>query len=159
MPYRLLRFGLSRKHPEPRMFTRHDSLKTGYDVVIIGAGGHGLAAAYYLARDHGIRNVAVLDKGYLGGGNTGRNTTIIRSNYLTPEGVAFYDESVRLWQDLAADFDLNLFYSTRRHLPLAHTDSAVRTMRWRAEVNKHLGVDSELVGPEDVSKACPHIDL
>jgi sarcosine oxidase, subunit beta len=78
MPYRLLRFGLSRKHPEPRMFTRHDALKTGYEVVIIGAGGHGLAAAYYLARDHGIRNVAVLEKGYLGGGNTGRNTTIIR---------------------------------------------------------------------------------
>jgi sarcosine oxidase subunit beta len=81
MPYRLLRFGFSRKHPEPRMFTRHDTLKSGYDVVIIGGGGHGLAAAYYLARDHGIRNVAVLEKGYIGGGNTGRNTTIIRSNY------------------------------------------------------------------------------
>ena len=115
MPYRLLRFGQSRKHPEPRMFTRHDSLQAGYDVVIIGAGGHGLAAAYYLARDYGIRNVAVLEKGYLGGGNTGRNTTIIRSNYLTPEGVKFYDESVRLWQDLGADFDLNLFYSRRAH--------------------------------------------
>src|SRR6202795_5263202 len=101
MPYRLLRFGLSRKHPNRRRFTHHDSLKTGYDVVIIGPGGHALAAAYCLARDHGIRNVAVLDKGYLGGGNTGRNTTIIRSNYLTPEGVKFYDESVRLWQDLA----------------------------------------------------------
>src|SRR5260221_190939 len=100
MPYRLLRFGWSRKHPEPRMFTHHESLKPAYDVVIIGAGGHGLASAYYLARDHGIRNIAVLEKGYLGGGNTGRNTTIIRSNYLTPEGVKFYDESVRLWQDL-----------------------------------------------------------
>ena len=69
------------------MFTRHEKLKSSYDVVIIGAGGHGLASAYYLTRDYGIRNVAVLDKGYLGGGNTGRNTTIIRSNYLTPEGV------------------------------------------------------------------------
>jgi sarcosine oxidase subunit beta len=141
------------------MFGIHAALKPTYDAVIIGAGGHGLAAAYYLARDHRLRNVAVLERGYIGGGNTGRNTTIIRSNYLTPEGVAFYDESVRLWQDLAADFDLNLFYSTRGHFTLAHTDSAVRTMRWRAEVNKHLGVDSELVGPEDVSKACPHIDL
>jgi sarcosine oxidase subunit beta len=141
------------------MFAVHEALKPTYDAVIIGAGGHGLAAAYYLARDHGLRNVAVLERGYIGGGNTGRNTTIIRSNYLTPEGVAFYDESVRLWQDLAADFDLNLFYSTRGHFTLAHTDSALRTMRWRAEVNKHLGVDSELVGPEDVSKACPHIDL
>src|SRR5258707_691683 len=126
MPYRLLRFGLSRKHPEPRMFTRHDSLKTGYDVVIIGAGGHGLAAAYYLARDHGIRNVAVLDKGYLGGGNTGRNTTIIRSNYLTPEGVKFYDESVRLWQGPAPHFDLNLFYFARGHSPPPPTRSAFR---------------------------------
>jgi sarcosine oxidase subunit beta len=141
------------------MFGIHAALKPTYDAVIIGAGGHGLAAAYYLARDHRLCNVAVLERGYIGGGNTGRNTTIIRSNYLTPEGVAFYDESVRLWQDLAADFDLNLFYSTRGHFTLAHTDSAVRTMRWRAEVNKHLGVDSELVGPEDVSKACPHIDL
>jgi sarcosine oxidase subunit beta len=141
------------------MFRQPERLKAAYDVVIIGAGGHGLAAAYYLARDHGITNVAVLEKGYIGGGNTGRNTTIIRSNYLTPEGVAFYDESVRLWQDLSAEFDLNLFYSTRGHFTLAHTDSAVRTMRWRAEVNKHLGVDSELVGPEDVKKACPQIDL
>ena len=120
--------------------------------MIIGAGGHGLASAYYLARDHGITNIAVLEKGYIGGGNTGRNTTIIRSNYLTPEGVAFYDESVRLWQDLSQDFDLNLFYSTRGHFTLAHTDSAVRTMRWRAEVNKHLGVESELVGPEAVQR-------
>ena len=139
MPVGLLKFALSRRHPEPRMFTRHDALKPSYDVVIIGAGGHGLAAAYYLARDHGIRNVAVLEKGYLGGGNTGRNTTIIRSNYLTPEGVKFYDESVRLWQDLSEDFDLNLFYSTRGHYTLAHTDAAMRTMRWRAEVNKHFG--------------------
>lgn len=141
------------------MFRQRDRLKSSYDAVIIGGGGHGLAAAYYLARDYGITNVAVLEKGYLGGGNTGRNTTIIRSNYLTPEGVKFYDESVRLWQDLSQDFDLNLFYSTRGHFTLAHTDAAVRTMRWRAEVNKHFGIDSELVGPEDVQKACPQMDL
>ena len=155
----LLRFALSKAYPEPRMFRCHDRLKESYDAVIIGGGGHGLAAAYYLARDHGMPNVAVLEKGYLGGGNTGRNTTIIRSNYLTPEGVAFYDESVRLWQDLSQDFDLNLFYSTRGHFTLAHTDSALRTMRWRAEVNKHLGVDSELVGPGPVRQACPQMDL
>jgi sarcosine oxidase subunit beta len=159
MPVGLLRFALSRDYPEPRMFHRHDRLKPGYDAVIVGAGGHGLAAAYYLARDHGMSNVAVLEKGYLGGGNTGRNTTIIRSNYLTPEGVAFYDESVRLYRDLAAEFDLNLFYSTRGHFTLAHTDSALRTMRWRAEVNKHLGVDSELVGPEFIRELCPQIDI
>jgi len=141
------------------MFRTPDRLKPAYDVVIVGGGGHGLAAAYYLARDFGISNVAVLERGYIGGGNTGRNTTIIRSNYLTPEGVAFYDKSVELWQDLSQDFDLNLFYSTRGHFTLAHTDSAVRTMRWRAEVNKHFGVKSELVGPEDVRAACPQMDL
>jgi sarcosine oxidase subunit beta len=159
MPFGLLRFAFARDYPEPRMFRAPQKLKPSYDVVIIGAGGHGLATAYYLARDHGITDVAVLEKGYIGGGNTGRNTTIIRSNYLTPEGVAFYDESVRLWQDLSADFDLNLFYSTRGHFTLAHTDSAIRTMRWRAEVNKHLGVDSKLVGPDAVKQAVPHIDL
>jgi sarcosine oxidase, subunit beta len=159
MPLRLLRFGLTRQHPEPRMFTQHDELKSSYDVVIIGAGGHGLAAAYYLARDHGITNVAVLEKGYIGGGNTGRNTTIIRSNYLTPEGVQFYDESVRLWQDLSQDFDLNLFYSTRGHFTLAHTDAAMRTMRWRAEVNKHYGVQSEAVDAKSVQDAVPMMDI
>lgn len=159
MPLRLLRFALSKKYPEPRMFRVHDRLRKTYDVVIIGGGGHGLASAYYLARDYGITNVAVLEKGYIGGGNTGRNTTIIRSNYLTPEGVAFYDQSVKLFEDLSQDFDLNIFYSTRGHFTLAHTDSALRTMRWRAEVNKHLGVESEVVGPEEVKKACPPIDI
>jgi len=157
--FRLLKIGLSSEYREPRMFRQPERLDPIYDVVIIGAGGHGLAAAYYLARDHGITDIAVLEKGYIGGGNTGRNTTIIRSNYLTPEGVAFYDESVRLWQDLSQDFDLNLFYSTRGHYTLAHTDSALRTMRWRAEVNKHLGVESELVGPDDVEAACPQMDM
>jgi len=141
------------------MFRRPGRLAAAYDVVIIGGGGHGLAAAYYLARDHGITRVAVLEKGYIGGGNTGRNTTIIRSNYLTPEGVRFYDESVRLWRDLSEDFDLNLFYSTRGHYTLAHTDAAMRTMRWRAEVNRHFGVESEAVDADAVKRGVPMIDL
>ena len=141
------------------MFRRPERLRDSYDVVIIGGGGHGLAAAYYLARDHGIRNVAVIEKGYIGGGNTGRNTTIIRSNYLTPEGVKFYDQSVRLWQDLSSDFDLNLFYSTRGHFTLAHTDASLRTMRWRAEVNKHFGVKSEVVDAAAVKEALPMMDI
>lgn len=159
MPWRLLRFATSGKHPEPQMFTHHDGLKKVYDAVIIGAGGHGLAAAYYLARDHGMTNVCVLEKGYIGGGNTGRNTTIIRSNYITPEGVQFYDTSVKLWQDLSQDFDLNLFYATRGHYTLAHTDAALRTMRWRAEVNKHCGVESEVVGPEELRREIPMMDM
>jgi sarcosine oxidase subunit beta len=127
--------------------------------VIIGGGGHGLAAAYYLARDHGISDVAVLEQSYLGSGGTGRNTAIVRSNYLTPEGVRFYDESVRLFQDLSGELDLNLFYSERGHFTLAHTDATLRTMRWRAEVNKDLGVKSELVGPAEIAEICPELDL
>ena len=159
MPYRLLRFALSGEYPEPRMFTEPDGLRKSYDVVIIGAGGHGLAAAYYLARDHGIQNVAVLEKSYLGGGGTGRNTAIVRANYLTPEGTKLYDESVRLFQDLSAEFDLNLFYSERGHFTLAHSDASMRTMRWRAEVNKHLGVDSAVVDRAFIKEKCPQIDL
>ena len=159
MPYRLLKFGLSKKHPEPRMFRAPTELKGEYDAVIIGGGGHGLAAAYYLAKEHGITNVAVLEKGYLGGGGTGRNTAIVRSNYLTPEGVNFYQASVELFQDLSRDLDFNLFYSERGHFTLAHSPASVRIQRWRAEVNKHLGIDSEVVGPEFVKKSIPEIDL
>lgn len=159
MPLALLKYGLSRKYPAKRHFPAARDLAKSYDVVIIGGGGHGLAAAYYLARDHGITDVCVLEKGYLGGGNTARNTTIVRSNYLTPEGVRFYDESVRLWRDLSAEFDLNLFYSTRGHYTLAHTDASLRTMRWRAEVNRHLGVESRVVDVEELRRALPMMDL
>ena len=158
MPFGLLKFGLNKGHPVPRALPPARDLKDAYDIVIVGGGGHGLATAYYLARDHGITDVAVLDKGYVGGGNTGRNTTIIRSNYLTPEGVKFYDESVRLYQDLANDFDMNLMYSTRGHYTLAHTDSALRTMRWRAEVNKHMGINSELVLRDELKKMVPELN-
>lgn len=159
MPWRLLRYALSKKHPDGRMFSAQSELKKSYDLVIIGAGGHGLAAAYYLAKDYGITNICVLEKGYIGGGNTGRNTTIIRSNYITPEGVRFYDASVGLWKDLSEDFDLNIFYSTRGHYTLAHTASAMRTMRLRAEVNKHCGVDSELVDADVLREQLPMLDM
>lgn len=157
MPVRLLKRALVAD--SERFFPAESALRDSYDAVIIGAGGHGLACAYYLARDHGLTNVAVLEQGYIGGGNTGRNTTIIRSNYLTPEGVKFYDESLRLWKDLSAEFDLNLFYSNRGHFTLAHSDAALRTMRWRAEVNKHFGIDSEVVGREEIAAQVPFMDL
>ncbi len=159
MSLRLFKYALNRDHAEPRWFNTPTTLRDAYDVVIIGAGGHGLAAAYYLARHHGITKVAVLDKGYLGGGNTGRNTTIVRSNYLTQEGVQFYDRSVKLFEGLASELDINLFYSKRGHFTLAHNESTLRTARWRAEVNQHYGIDSRLVGPEEVKRACPEIDL
>jgi sarcosine oxidase, subunit beta len=159
MPFRLLKYALNKNYPGKRFFRSLETLKKSYDVVIIGGGGHGLAAAYYLGKDHGISSVAVLEKGYIGGGNTGRNTAIVRSNYLTPEGVNFYDASVKIYEGLSEELDLNLFYSTRGHFTLAHTESAMRTMRWRAEVNKHMGVDSRVVGPDEIKKACPQIDI
>ncbi|HZT17848.1 MAG TPA: FAD-dependent oxidoreductase [Dongiaceae bacterium] len=159
MPFALLKYGLSSKYPARRHFPKPKELRPSYDVVIVGAGGHGLAAAYYLARDWGITNVAVLDKGYLAGGNTARNTAIIRSNYLTPEGVRFYDESLQLYRGLSEEFDYNILYSVRGHFTLAHTDAAMRTSRWRAEVNKHLGVDSELIYPDEIRRLCPSLNL
>jgi len=157
--FSLARNALLGHHEDWPQAWRSPEPKSEYDAVIVGGGGHGLATAYYLAKDHGITNVAVLEKGYLAGGNTARNTTIVRSNYLTPEGVRFYDESVRLFRALSNEFDFNILYSERGHLTLAHTDAAVRTMRWRAEVNKHLGVRSELIFPDEIRKLVPCLNL
>ena len=159
MALRLLRYALNPDHAEPPFFRTPEAPREAYDVVIIGGGGHGLACAYYLAQRHGLRRIAVLEKGYLGSGNTGRNTTIIRSNYLTPEGALFYRRSVELFQGLSSELDLNLFYSTRGHFTLAHSEATLRTARWRAEVNKHYGIDSEVVTAAEVERACPQIDL
>ncbi len=154
----LIRQGLIGDRSLRRMWREHP-LKDRYDVVIIGGGIHGLATAYYLARDHGITDVAVLEKRYIGAGGSGRNTAIIRSNYLTPEGVVFYDESVKLYEQMALDLDFNVMFSQRGHLTLAHTDAAVRTMRWRAEVNQIQGVDSRVIYPDEIAKLCPLLDL
>jgi sarcosine oxidase subunit beta len=159
MPLGLLKYGLRRKYRGQRYFPAARELRPAYDVVIIGGGGHGLACAYYLARDWGISNVAVLEKGWLASGNTARNTAIIRSNYLTPEGALFYEESMRLYRSLANELGINLMYSERGHLTLAHTDAAIRTSRWRAEVNRHLGIESELIGLDEISRLCPQLDL
>ncbi len=158
MSWKLVRQAFSGDRPPPRMWQRH-TLKKRYDVVIIGGGAHGLACAYYLARDHGLTNVAVLEKSYIGSGGSGRNTTIIRSNYLTPDGVRFYDESVKLYEQLSVELDFNLMFSQRGHLTLAHTDGAVRTMRRRAEVNQLQGVESLLIWPDEIKRLCPPIDI
>ena len=142
----------------PRSFIAHE-LKKSYDVVIIGAGVHGLATAYYLASNHGITNVAVIDKSYMGGGGSGRNTAIVRSNYLTPEGVRFYDRSVKLYEDLSVDLNYNVMFSQRGHLTLAHNDASMRTMQWRAEVNKLQGIDSRVIDAKEVGKIVPYLDV
>jgi sarcosine oxidase subunit beta len=146
------------KKPWPRTI-RHHALRPSYDVVIIGAGVHGLSAAYYLAANHGITNVAVLDKSYIGGGGSGRNTAIIRSNYLTPEGVTFYERSMELYRNLSLSLNYNIMFSERGHLTLAHNDASMRTMRWRAEVNKFLGINSELIDAEEVGRIEPRLDV
>lgn len=128
-------------------------------MAIIGGGVHGLATAYYLARNHGISNVAVMEKAYIGSGGSGRNTAIVRSNYLTPEGSAFYDRSVKLYEGLAADLNFNIMFEQRGHMTLAHNDGSLRTMRWRAEVNKHQGIDSEVIGPQEIKQLAPIIDV
>jgi sarcosine oxidase, subunit beta len=142
-----------------RMWRPRGELKKRYDVVVIGGGSHGLATAYYLAKNHGITNVAVLEQSYIGSGASGRNTTIIRSNYRTPEGAEFYKRSVQLYEQLSRDLDFNLMFSQHGHLTLAHTDSSLRVMQERAEVNQILGIDSRVVLPDEIARLCPQLDL
>jgi sarcosine oxidase, subunit beta len=142
-----------------RMWRPRSELKRRYDVVIVGAGSHGLSTAYYLAKNHGITNVAVLDKSYIGSGAAGRNTTIIRANYRTPEGAAFYAESVKLYERLGAELDFNLLFSQQGHLTLAHSDRGIITSNERAEVNKLLGIDSRVIYPDEIRKVCPEMNL
>ncbi len=158
MSLKLIRQALNKGRSLPKMWRSH-TLKDRYDVVIIGGGAHGLACAYYLAKEHGITDVAVLEKSYIGAGGSGRNTAIIRSNYLTPEGVSFYNESVKLYEKMARELDFNVMFSQRGHLTLAHTDGSIRTMRRRAEVNQLQGVDSRLIWPDEIARLCPYLDL
>lgn len=158
MSIKLIRQVLNGNGRLPRMWRSH-SLKDRYDAVIIGGGAHGLACAYYLACEHGITDVAVLEKRYIGSGGSGRNTAIIRSNYLTPEGVRFYNESVKLYEQMATELDFNVMFSQRGHLTLAHTDGAVNTMRRRAEVNRLEGVASYLIRPDEIARLCPCLDV
>lgn len=155
----LLKFGFRKGRAPAREIPPTPDLAPTYDVAIIGAGGHGLAAAYYLARDWGVRRIAVVDKGYLGGGNTARNTAIIRANYLTPESVVFYKESLFLFRGLSEELGFNIMMSERGHLTLGHTDAEMRTMRWRAEVNKQCGVDSEVVHHDTLRRLAPALNL
>ncbi len=134
-------------------------MKRHYDVVIIGGGGHGLSTAYYLATQHGITNVAVLERDYIGSGNTGRNTTIIRSNYGVPESVRFYDHSLRLYQTLEAETGCWIMHATKGIIWLAHTESGMRAERARCLLNQAMGVDTQLIDGADAKRICPQLDV
>ncbi|HEU4571429.1 MAG TPA: FAD-dependent oxidoreductase, partial [Candidatus Limnocylindrales bacterium] len=138
--------------------TWHEPRST-YDVAIIGGGGHGLATAYYLATRHGITNVAVLEADYIASGNTGRNTTIIRSNYAVPEAIRFYDHSRRLYAGLEAETGAAIFHRVKGHVWIAHTEMALRTERSRVLMNQAFDVDTELLDPAGVKRLIPQIDL
>ena len=137
------------RNPEP---------KPAYDAVIVGAGGHGLATAYYMAAEHGLRNIAVVEKGWLGGGNTGRNTTIIRSNYLWEESEALYDHALGLWQDLSQVLNYNVMYSPRGCMMLAHNIHDVQVFKRHVHANRLAGIDNEWLTPEAAKAFCPILD-
>ncbi|MGH2672631.1 MAG: FAD-dependent oxidoreductase, partial [Actinomycetota bacterium] len=133
--------------------------KAEYDVVIVGGGGHGLATAYYLAKLHGITDVAVVEKGWLAGGNMARNTTIIRSNYLWDESAAIYEHSLKLWEGLEDDLDFDVQFSQRGVVNLAHDLGDVRSSMRRVNANRLNGVDAEWLAPEDVKALCPIVNV
>jgi sarcosine oxidase subunit beta len=133
--------------------------KPAYDVVIVGAGGHGLATAYYLAAEHGITNVAVLDKGWLGGGNTGRNTTVIRSNYLWDDSAAIYEHALKLWEGLSQALNYNVMYSPRGVMMLAHTVHDEQVFRRHVHANRVQGIDNEWLTPEQARAFCPPLNI
>jgi len=138
------------RDPEPR---RH------YDVIIVGGGGHGLATAFYLAKNHGITNVAVLEKGYIGGGNVGRNTTIVRSNYMLEDNAQFYEHSLKLWENLSQELNYNVMFSQRGVLNLAHSKAQLDAYARRGNAMRLNGIDAELLDRQDVQRFVPELDF
>ena len=134
------------RSPEPREF---------YDIIIIGGGGHGLGTAYYLAKEHGLKNIAVIEKGWLGGGNTGRNTTIIRSNYLWDDSAHLYEHSLKLWENLSNDLNYNVMFSQRGVMNLAHNEHDIKEIKRRISANNLNGIDSLWLSKEEIQKKVP----
>ncbi|BCH12299.1 sarcosine oxidase subunit beta (plasmid) [Mesorhizobium sp. 131-3-5] len=159
MVFALLKYGFSRRYPERDEIPRTPDLQSHYDVVIIGGGGHGASLAYHLAKHHGITNVAILEKGYLGGGNTARNTTVIRSNYTDQRSIRFYAKALRLYESLANELDYNMMYSRRGQLTLSHSDGVSRSLRLRADAGVFCGEANEIVDRQQIKSLVPSLNL
>ena len=147
------------KHRGWREQWRRAEPKAEYDAIIVGGGGHGLGTAYYLAAEHGLTRIAVLEKGWIGGGNTGRNTTIIRSNYLFDESARLYDHSVKMWEDLSQVLNYNVMFSPRGVMMLAHTVHDVQVAQRHIHANRCNGVDNEWLTPEEAKAYCPPLNI
>ena len=154
----LMREALSDNGGWPEQW-RSPEPKAAYDAVIVGGGGHGLATAYYLAKEHGLTNIAVVEKGWIGGGNTGRNTTIIRSNYLCEPSEAIYEHAMKLWEGLSAELNYNVMYSPRGVMMLAHTVHDIQVFKRHVHANRLAGIDNEWLTAEEAKAFCPPLNI
>jgi sarcosine oxidase subunit beta len=154
----LIRGGLSRQLGWQTQWRKAEP-KPSYDAVIVGGGGHGLGAAYYLAKEHGLTNIAVVEKGWIGGGNTGRNTTIIRSNYLFNESAALYNHALKLWESLSQELNYNVMFSARGVMMLAHTVHDTQVAKRHVHANRCNGVDNEWLEPQEAKAFCPLLNI
>ena len=153
----LVKHGLSYHENWQRMW-RNPEPKREYDIIVVGGGGHGLATAYYLAKVHGITNIAVVEKGWLGGGNTARNTTIVRSNYLWDEAAWLYEHAMKLWEGLSQDLNYNVMFSQRGVMNLGHTLQDMRDIHRRVNANRLNGIDGEVLDVKQIQEIVPHMD-
>ena len=150
--------GLNKNSKWEKYWTKSE-LKKNYEIIVVGGGGHGLATAYYLAKNHGIKDIAVIEKGYIGGGNSGRNTEVVRSNYLWDDAAKLYEFSLKLWQNLSSELNFNVMYTKKGVLSLGHSLQEMRDISRRVNANRLNGIDSELLNVAEVKEKVPLINI